>query len=83
MIDDNQGESHSLTIRNINDYENYEIVNPSSQSVIESYTDNPNRDQLYHRLTVDCAIAVVTAQKIMFSIKDFFSKYHCGFGHIY
>ena len=40
MIDGDQGESHLLTRKNINDYEDYKIGKPSRQPVIESYTDH-------------------------------------------
>ena len=53
-IHDDQEESSPSTRRNINDFNDQKIGKPSLPPVIGSFTD---RDQLYCRLRVNCAMA--------------------------
>ena len=58
MTNDDLEQSRSSTRRNINDYNDYKIIKPSTPPVIGSYTDYTNRDQLDYRQSVDCAMAI-------------------------
>ena len=58
MTNDDLEQSRSSTRRNINDYNDYKIIKPSTTPVIGSYTDYTNRDQLDYRQSVDCAMAI-------------------------
>ena len=57
IIDSDQEESRPSTVRNINDYNDYEIGKSSPLPVIGNYTDNTNSDKLDYRLSADCSMA--------------------------